>query len=188
VRRTFSGLVGMGSAFISVFLAILWVRSFWRSDVLTRKWADGRTEAQYLYLGSSTGELYLGFTRERFGNTQTEGWYGEGPAGIHWKLVSRSSAGDQETWVANSIWNHLGLYGGWTADWKFIAVPHYFAFAVASIIPTARIIGAHRRRRRIARGRCGACGYDLRGTPNRCPECGTVRKSVRKPDEIKLTE
>lgn len=45
------------------------------------------------------------------------------------------------------------------------------AFFMGSHIVLAR---ADRRASRLARGLCPACGYDLRSTPHRCPECGHV--------------
>ena len=40
-----------------------------------------------------------------------------------------------------------------------------------AIIPVMR---RHGRAARLKAGECPACGYDLRATPERCPECGAA--------------
>ena len=60
--------------------------------------------------------------------------------------------------------------------WRYsVYVPHYAVALAAGILPAAWL----RRRwlRSDRRGLCRACGYDLRATPDRCPECGATAKS-----------
>lgn len=53
------------------------------------------------------------------------------------------------------------------------AVPYWAIGSAGAAIILLVIIGYLMRRRRYAKGRCQNCGYDLRATPNLCPECGT---------------
>lgn len=49
---------------------------------------------------------------------------------------------------------------------------------VLSILPAIWLIDWRKRRRWASAGGCFVCGYDLRATPARCPECGAVSKKA----------
>lgn len=48
------------------------------------------------------------------------------------------------------------------------------AISIPALLPALMILQFLRRRQRIREGCCLNCGYDLRATPDCCPECGTV--------------
>jgi hypothetical protein len=58
--------------------------------------------------------------------------------------------------------------------WNLV-VPYWAIAAAAAVLPAALAVRAMRARRRSLSGLCAECGYDLRATPDRCPECGTAR-------------
>jgi hypothetical protein len=54
-----------------------------------------------------------------------------------------------------------------------ICLPYWFIAAMLLLYPIAKTGLVVRRWTRRRKGCCTKCGYDLRGTPHRCPECGT---------------
>jgi hypothetical protein len=58
---------------------------------------------------------------------------------------------------------------------RYIQIPYWAAFAGALLLPTWGVFRFIFRRHRELQSLCMRCGYDLRASPDRCPECGYKR-------------
>jgi hypothetical protein len=56
---------------------------------------------------------------------------------------------------------------------RMVGGPLWVFVLMTAVLPAWHVIAAHHARRLSKRGLCASCGYDLRATPERCPECGT---------------
>jgi hypothetical protein len=66
---------------------------------------------------------------------------------------------------------------GWSGF--VLMVPHWALAVLFGIVPLSWGMSRWRARRRKKTGLCPSCGYDLRATPGRCPECGAVPKVAK---------
>lgn len=59
------------------------------------------------------------------------------------------------------------INGSW-----MVRLPLWIPALLLTIMPTRMVFIRYRDRRRLRRGLCVCCGYDLRASTGRCPECG----------------
>ncbi|CAN5572732.1 hypothetical protein BH09PLA1_BH09PLA1_02870 [soil metagenome] len=90
-----------------------------------------------------------------------------------WSFItvpSRSTAGHSS--LSNLV--RFGFQNELAADGRTISIrfPAWVLSLVCSVLPLIWLSPGYRRRVRKRLGLCERCGYDVRATPERCPECG----------------
>ena len=180
----------LAAASLILFLCscVLFVRSFFVSDGIV--WvADSPRERFIRYARCSRGGLLLYRTHEQW-EVRADPLIGNN--GIRYNPrrpggYPRSSAGDSESaphWRFGSLgfeivlprrpkdrWNHISRTISVTVPLPALMLA-FFPLAVLGVRSWIRHL------RGSVAGLCPHCGYDLRASPERCPECGTA---ARKP-------
>jgi hypothetical protein len=152
------GAATVVSLLLFIATVTLWVRSYRNFDSVGNADRISFTHRDPLYwVLSRRGELV--FCRQTGRN-----WDGIELRGFH--LAGLNFGGSRGA-DGSMLWN--------------LEVPCWLVAAAAGVLPGWQIKMWRRRRRRRKRdgqGRCAECGYDLRATRERCPECGAMAKGL----------
>lgn len=172
-----------------VALCTLWVRSHFVADRLTFIGAVGERRSDLTDFVSYGGTLLVYRDQIVFPAAERDAFVARAThgrtAGMWGWHVSRNSyaAGYQQgrpnfprDWFGAATERHAGGWriGGLSSVRRTVRVPHAVVVLALLVCPALSARRLLRDRHRKSAGRCPACGYDLRTTPDRCLECGNV--------------
>ena len=173
-HRLFTILAALSLPLCAV-TAIIWARSYWYHDVVGWGKQVG-THGWWACLEWDQAHVVV-----RAVDANRAGFIGEWiNKGILWEREPPESMRPDLLWHINANWGQAWALG----------VPCWLALTAFGASPALwlRLRWSSQRRRalRQQRGLCLTCGYDLRASSGRCPECGSLIPPdlVRKPVEL----
>lgn len=165
IRRVLIMVFGLSLLLLCALTVALSVRSYHTTDTLRRAW-PGRSLSIILTRGHAIAHEQVAPPIEVSDCTLYSS-----PTRRYDERCVRYSPVWSAAGISFEQHHGSGTFLGWRD--RSLVIPYWLAFVVFGAAPLGGI--ARRLCRRTApSGVCRSCGYDLRATPARCPECGTV--------------
>jgi hypothetical protein len=174
-------------------IAFMWWRSYRTNDDYgwyNQQWQDWDGQCDALVVCSDSGGLMFAVLHRKLPlapDHPDKDWRRDNPARSYFKHYDMPPAGYPYMAPKFPGWGHWGFgyfagartppIGPMVHDDRHFVVPYWFVCGLLLVLPAAETRRYYRRRREICRNRqyvCPTCGYDLRATPDRCPECGAI--------------
>lgn len=172
----------LSAASLLLFIAtsVLWIRSYWIMDSfhLERdRIRAGRYELRSVTLSSARGAVEL-MTGSGIATDSTSGRtrfsHYSAPGGrLIFNSMHRTLAEKLGFRFARGQWGFVHGLAARPATQTVINLPYWLLILISAILPFCYVLRRYRRRRRVLDGLCADCGYDLRCSKDRCPECGS---------------
>lgn len=176
VRRFFRILrvaVAVFSLFLSLVVATLWVRSLLAPPAATTGLVKFSPYPDKWFLYAQSGKLLL--VRERSILDKADV-----PNPVKSGIDKRSVLGfGTERWQNLQNWpveRGTLTYG---TDFEAYFCPLWASVLLFLLLPLLELPRIVRNLRRRRRGLCMNCGYDLRASPSKCPECGAAVSKIK---------
>lgn len=180
LRRRLFTTVSVISFALCLATTALWVRSYSHSDSVTHFPHSG-TGLKW-WIASSRGMFDILHTDDRVPSEldTVAGWSfnTSRERNSDMKDIIRVHAGRSDSSTSQFLdFAYLSRLGDRLSSSR-LWFPHWSLVLLFAVLPALWLRSFIRSRRRNRIGLCLVCGYDLRATPDRCPECGTARSAT----------
>ena len=165
-RRLLNLLTGL-SLLLCVAVVALWVRSY-RTAATFDWWSVGTGGVEFRVRGATARAGSVGFYVADYPPGLCRGSY---PLHYHRSRTEGNSRPARRK-LGFAVERSSPAPGQTDVVWRAWRVPFWFLLLASALAPARRAARGISEARLRRRGLCPACGYDLRATPGRCPECG----------------